>query len=407
MSLIQDTFERGQGILRLLPAFVPFRFNQPGYRLHLHPDDYYPLGLEGGAIKERWFCSVLQTFGKDSPHPEIGLSLAAPFQGLEGAPFPFRDAVAELGSRIIGPELMDAYGTWPMHAKFFDYRLPLFHHLHLRDENAAALGWPGKPEAYYYPLQLNNTPGEFPLTYFGFDPSVSKEQVKDRLRDWNQCDLRITELSRAFRIELGTGWYTPPGVLHAPGSYLTYEPQWNSMVGGVFENVSSGEINDFRGLSRSLPGDQKDDLDAILGLLDWEKNVDPLYRQHYFRPPLPVLGCDPRAPEKWITYANPFFSAKELSVLPGQAVAVKDPAAYGCVVIQGHGRVGPHAAEAPGLLRYGQPSADEFFVGEDAARAGVLIANHSQYEPLVLLKHFGPNHPDAPREVPGGSIRFP
>jgi hypothetical protein len=395
MSLIQETFERGEGILRLLPAFVPFRFNQPGGRLHLHPDDYYPLGLEAGSVKERWFCSVLQTFGKNSAHPEIGLSLAAAAADSSET-FPFRDAVEELGARLIGAELMQKYGTWPMHAKFFDYRMPLFHHLHLRDENAAALGWPGKPEAYYYPVQLNHTPGEFPLTYFGFDPGVTREQVKERLRDWNNRDVRITELSRAYRIELGTGWYTPPGVLHAPGSYLTYEPQWNSLVGGVFENVSSGEINAIQGLSRSLPEERREDLDAILGLLDWEKNVDPFYRQHYFRPPLPIASDDPRVMEKWITYANPYFSAKELMIQPGAQVVVKDEAAYGCVLIQGHGRFGPHPAEAPGLLRYGQQSADEFFVSADAARSGVMIQNHSLYEPLVILKHFGPNNPAAP-----------
>ncbi len=374
--LIYETFERGQGIFRLLPAFVPFRFNQPGGRLRLHPDDLYSLGLQYGSVKERWFCSTLQSFGKDSLHTEIGLSyVAVSPDSLEK--FEFREAVVELGQDLIGEELMAKYQTWPMHAKFFDYRLPLFHHLHLRDENAAALGWPGKPEAYYYPVQLNNYPGEFPLTYFGFDPTVTKEQVKERLRDWEARDTRITELSRAYRIELGSGWYTPPGVLHAPGSYLTYEPQWNSLVGGVFENVSSGEINDFHGLGRSLPEEKKDDLDAILGLLDWEKNVDPLYRKYYFRPALAVQGYDERFSEKWITYANPYFSAKELGVQPGHKVVVYDEAAYGCVVIQGHGAIGPHAAEAPGLLRYGQPSADEFFVSEDAARRGVTITNHS------------------------------
>lgn len=400
-QLIHETFERGKGIFRLLPNFVPFKFNRAGGRLHLHPDDYYPLGLQYGSIKERWFCSILQTFGKDSPHPEIGLSFVA-VSPHSAEKFEFRDAVAELGKNLIGDELMAKYHAWPMHAKYFDNRMPLFHHLHLRDENAAALGWPGKPEAYYYPVQLNNYPGEFPLTYFGFDPMVTREQVKERLKDWDARDTRITELSRAYRIELGTGWYTPPGVLHAPGSYLTYEPQWNSLVGGVFENVSSGESNDMRGITRSLPEDKQDDLDAILDLLDWEKNVDPLYRKHYFRPALPLPVEDPRYSEKWITYANPYFSAKELAVKPGQTVVVKDEAAYGCVVIQGHGEFGAHAAEAPGLLRYGQQSADEFFVSEGAARSGVTIFNHSAYEPLVILKHFGPNNSSAPASVPEG-----
>jgi hypothetical protein len=51
------------------------------------------------------------------------------------------------------------------------------------------------------------------------------------------------------------------------------------------------------------------------------------------------------------------------------------------------------------MLRYGQASADEYFVSEDAAKEGVKITNSSKYEPMVMLKHFGPNNPDVPMEV--------
>ena len=164
----------------------------------------------------------------------------------------------------------------------------------------------GKPEAYYYPPQMNNYGGNFPHTYFGFDPDVTKKQVRERLLDYENRDIRITELSRAYRIELGTGWYTPPGVVHAPGSYLTYEPQWNSDVNSVFENMTA----------------------------------------------------------------------------------------------EGHGRFGVYAAEAAGMLRFGQMSADEYFVSEQAAEKGITIFNESRCEPMVMLKHFGPNHPDMPKAVP-------
>ncbi len=390
-SLIHATFERGQGILRLIPAFVPFHFNQAGGRLRLHPDDLYPLGMKYGSVKERWFASVVCVSSKDARHPDIGLSyVAAEVENSEM--FLFKDAVEELGASLIGEALMAKYGTWPMHAKFFDYRLPLFHHLHLDQAAAARIGRLGKPEAYYYPAQLNNYPGEFPLTYFGFAPDVTQDQVRQRLLDWENRDARLTELSRAYRIELGTGWYTPPGVLHAPGSYLTYEPQWNSTVGAVFENVSTGEINPYSSLSGNCPEDKKHDIEYILSLLDWEKKVDPDYREHYFRPPVPCPAVDERFSEKWIAYGNEYFSAKEFSLNPAQRVAVRDETAYGCIVIQGHGRFGVHATEAAGLLRYGQGSGDEFFVSEDAAKRGVIIENHSRWEPMVILKHFGPNN---------------
>ncbi len=54
-KLIKNTFEQGEGILRLIPNFVPRRFGKAGRRLRLHPDDYYALGTARGAIKERWF----------------------------------------------------------------------------------------------------------------------------------------------------------------------------------------------------------------------------------------------------------------------------------------------------------------------------------------------------------------
>jgi hypothetical protein len=309
--------------------------------------------------------------------------------------------VDELGAEIIGDELLQKYGTWPMYSKFFDYGEPLFHHVHLDFAAAARVGRLGKPEAYFFPVQLNNHPGTFPHTYFGFDPDVTKDEVKERLFDYENRDIRITELSRAYRIELGTGWYTPPGVIHAPGSYLTYEPQWNSDVNSVYENIASGEVYPYEFLVENCPEDKKRDMDYVLSLLDWEKNVDPNYRRHYFRPPVICGHSDEKHVEKWISYANDYIAAKELTVMPGHTVTVKDEAAYGCILVQGHGRFGLYDAEAAIMLRYGQRSQDEYFVSEDAARKGVMVTNRSQSEPLVILKHFANNHPGMPKEVPG------
>lgn len=264
---------------------------------------------------------------------------------------------------------------------------------------AAAVRRLGKPEAYYFPPEMNNYAGTFPATYFGFDPDVSKEEVMERLMMYEKGDNRITELSRAYRIQLGTGWYTPPGVIHAPGSYLTYEPQWNSDVNSVYENIASGEVYDYDFLVENCPEDKKRNLEYVMSLLDWEKNVDPHYRKHYFRPPVACPNSDGRYAEKWVAYANDYIAAKELTVQPGQKVVVSDGAAYGCIIIQGHGRFGAYDAEASVMLRFGQPSNDEFFVSEAAAKQGVVIENRSRFQPMVILKHFGPNHPDMPRTL--------
>ena len=391
---IRDTLKLGGGVLRLIPIFVPRRFSAPGRRLRLHPDDYFALGTARGAIKERWFSSVITCMNGPLAPADEGLSYVLPPSGDVAEKFTLRDAQETLGAELVGGELMKKHGGWPMYSKFFDFGEPLFHHLHLGFEAAARVGRVGKPEAYYFPPQLNNHLGTFPVTYFGFDPDVTKDQVRERLLQYTQGDNRITELSRAYRIELGTGWYTPPGVVHAPGSVLTYEPQWNADVNSVYENIAAGEVYPHDFLVENCPDDKKMDVDYVLSLMDWKKNVDPHYKKTFYRPPLPA-GSGKGWEEKWITYGNPYVAAKELTVQPGATATIKDAGAYGCIVIQGHGSFGGQQAEAATLLRFGQTSADEFFVGAPAARKGVKVENHSFCEPLVILKHF-PAHKGVP-----------
>jgi len=396
---VHDAFDQGHGVLRLIPVFVPRRFSQPGRRLRLHPDDYFALGTSRGAIKERWFASVIAAMNGPLAPSDEGMSYVVPTSGRQEGKFTLKEAVDELGAEIIGESLQRAYGTWPIYSKFFDYKEPLFHHLHLKDCDAARVGRIGKPECYYYPPQLNNYAGTFPVTYFGFDPDVTKEMVRARLLQYESGDNRITELSRAYRIELGTGWYTPPGVVHAPGSYLTYEPQWNSDVNSVYENITAGEVYPYNFLIENCPADKQRDVDYVMSLMDWDANIDPHYKQHYFRPARTTPESDARFTEKWIAYANDYIGAKELTIHPGQTVTLQDPIAFGCIVIQGHGTIGVHAVESATMLRYGQMSADEFFISETASRRGVTYVNASTCESLVILKHFGPNHPAMPRTV--------
>lgn len=393
-ALIEQTLEQGQGIFRMAPVFVPRRFSRPGWRLRLHPDDYYAYGTSRGAIKERWFSSVIPAMNGEDAAEDEGMSYIVTGEGT-GDRVLFKDAVDHLGEKLIGSTLMEKYGTWPMYSKFFDYEEPLFHHLHLDFEAAARVGKLGKPESYYYPPQYNNYTGRFPHTYFGFDPDITKEEVKERVMMYQKGDNRITEISRAYRIELGTGWYTPPGVLHAPGSYLTYEPQWNSDVNSVFENVTAGEVNPYSFLNENCPEDKAEDIDYIMSLLDWDKNVDPHYRKNWFRPPVICRETKDYC-EKWIAYGNDYIAAKELTIYPNCSAVIEDTAAYGCIITQGYGQFGPYQASAAGMLRFGQNSEDEFFVGIEAAKRGVVITNKSQCEPLVMLKHFANDVKDRP-----------
>src|SRR4029077_14741796 len=85
--------------------------------------------------------------------------------------------------------------------------------------------------------------------------------------------------------------------------------------------------------------------------------------------------------ENWVTYGTGWYAAKELTVLPGRSVTIKDGAAYGLIVTQGHGTFGKHAVSAPTMIRFGQMTEDELFVTADKARQAVRIQNASASDP--------------------------
>jgi len=398
MSKILKAFVEGSGILHLVPTWVPRPFNEPGHRLRLHPDDLYALGMERGGICERWINSVTKAMNGPLAGEYEGLSFVVVDEGTKELVL-FRDCVEELGAELIGEELQMKYGTWPSYSKLYDYNNPLFHHLHLTEDKAALIGMKPKPEAYYFPVQYNSAYlGRMPLTYFGFDPSTTPEEVKECIRNYDVTDNRITELSRAFRIKLGTGWYTPAGIAHAPASLVTYEPQWNSDVNTILENVTMGEVNGHNLLVGCQPEEEKGDVEALFAQLDWEENIRPDYKAKYFREPK-VRRTNRDVVEKWVAYANDYVAAKEVTIAPDTEAVITDAACYGALIVQGHGQFGSYVCESPELIRFGQLTGDEFFVSEKAAKEGVVVKNISRYEPLVFLQNFSNNNKEVPQSV--------
>ena len=397
-SVAQRALEQGEGIVRLAPTWVPRVFCVPGRRIKLHPDDYYALGGERGGIDERWFSSTTPADNGPLTGPNEGLSAIVFEDGGRTETVLLRDAVAELKDELIGQRLWDGYGRWPMYSKFFDNQGALPHHIHHDNAHASLVNQAGKPEAYFFPPQVNNHGGDFPYTFFGIEPGTTREQIRRRLEDFTKGDNRITDLSRAYRLKPGTGWDVPPGVLHAPGSLCTYEPQAASDVYAMYQSLTGDQIVPEPLLWKDSPPEKKGDFDYLIELIDWDLNVDPNFMAHRFMAPRPVQPPEETKAEgyleNWICYLSEAFSAKELTILPGQSVTIRDSAAYGMITMQGHGTFGPWDIETPALIRYGQLTCDEFFISEKAASAGVRVSNPSRSDPLVMLKHFGPANPD-------------
>ena len=398
----ERAIEQGQGILRLTPTWVPRSFCIPGRRIKLHPDDYYALGGIRGGIDERWFSSTTPADNGPLTSPNEGLSHVAVQNGDKIETILLREVVAELKSGLVGERLWNEYRRWPMFSKFFDNLGPLPHHIHHRDEHARKVGQMGKPEAYFFPPQVNNHGGRFPYTFFGFEPGTTREQVRECLVNFTKGDNKLTNLSKAYRLQPGTGWDVPPGVLHAPGSLCTYEPQRASDVFAMYQSLVDQQIVPEELLWKDTPAEKKGDVDYLMEVIDWEANVDPNFVDHHFMAPKPVKPVDEMTREgyleNWVCYRSDAYSAKELTVLPGRSVTIVDQGAYGMIMMQGHGKMGVWKVETPALIRFGQLTHDEYFVSESAAKAGIMIVNESGSDPLVMLKHFGPGNPDVPAQ---------
>jgi len=396
---IEKEIDATDGVLNLLPCWVARKYLLPGKRLKLDPRDMYIRGAEKGAISERWMASTGPADnGADTAENE-GLSEIVLRNGER---LLFRDAVEHAGELIIGVEEMKKFGGLLSFAKLYDFRTPIGHHVHLMEKDCAWLNIQPKPEAYYFPKQLNTIDYGGAYTYFGIIPGTSRETIKKCLRDWAKYgDNGILEVSQAYRLRVGTGWDVPAGILHAPGSLVTYEPQRMSDTSLFWQSMVRDAYTEKEMAVRFLPPEKREDYDFIVDVLDWEANTDPNFKANHYREPLAVNGDIEKDgyEEKWVTYGSNEFSAKELRVLPGRTVTIRDAAAYGLLMMDGYGKLNGNLIETPAMLRYREQTADEMYVVKEAANKGVQITNGSQTHELVMLKHFGPENPDAEKFI--------
>ncbi len=144
-----------------------------------------------------------------------------------------------------------------------------------------------------------------------------------------------------------------------------------------------------------MPVDKHQDLDFIIGQLDWEKNVDEHFKASNFLSPIVDNACSGQGyTDKWIVYGRvdkqQLFSAKELTIEPGAKCTLKDPGSSGWITVQGKGRMGKLNLQTPAMIRFGENTEDEVFISHEAATRGVVIENTGS-EPLVGLRYFGPD----------------
>lgn len=396
-SVLAKALAAAGGVLKLAPTWVPRAFLMPGRRIKLRPSDLYAYGADRGGIDERWFASTTPAANPGAAWDE-GLSYIV-HEGTKA--FTLREAIEENGDELIGPAIWSKYKRWPVYSKFFDNLGPIPHHMHQNAEQAALVGQQGKPESYYFPPQLNATGNNFPYTFFGLEPGTTKADIKRCLERWNEGDNGILNYSKAYRLQPGTGWLVPPCVLHAPGSLVTYEPQWGSDVFGMYQSMVEGRYVPWELLVKDVPTKHHRDLDYLVEQLDWQGNVNPSFKDsHYLEPIVAAGGNGAGYADRWIVYGKvngeELFSAKELTVEPGTKITVKDNGAYGLIAVQGSGTINGKRLQTPAMIGFHELTEDEYFVSHAAAQKGVAYDNTGT-ENLVILRYFGPGvNPKAP-----------
>jgi hypothetical protein len=395
-DLIEREYERTGGIFRLAPTWVGRpQIIVPGRRIKL-AKDYISQDV---AVNERWLASVTYAdngvWNKVCPE-DHGLSYLV----VGDAKVLLRDAIQACGALLLGKG-----GTWDVLPKFFDnwHRIPL--HLHPCQDHCSA-GLVGKPESYYFPEELNVDRNAFPATPMGVDPAFSDRQVMNYLLHYFEGDNRLTDLANTINIIPGTGWFMPPCTLHAPGSLVTYELQAASDVSCIPESRVNDMVMPPDLIDRDIPVKiAKDGFEKvcgyILGMIRCANSGNgENFRREFFRPPARVLDT-PDVSQSFVIYRtgkssqarNPdLYSAKKTVVPAGRSVELVERAAFGAVVLGGHGAVsvpGKHVLPIGSASLYPDRdtlAGDEFFVAAGSAARFTLACGG--LDDLRVYQHF-------------------
>lgn len=384
---VQRALADGGGMLRLRPTWVAREWLPPGRRLGLAEDQLH-VG-ERGDICERWLGSCTKADNRVGPDDE-GLSYLA-IEG--GAEVLLRDAVEGDPVAIMGASYAATHAGLGRLAKIFDFAARVPFHLHPRQQHASLVGRHQKDEAYWYPQDVDM--GAHPESFLGLHGSFIDPANHDRLlpylTEWNSD--RILEQSQAYFQVAEHGFHVQSGLLHAPGTALTFELQEDSDVLLMFQALNAGTIisrdlmfKDVRPEDRERYGER-----FLLETIDWEANTDPFfYENHHLEPRLIESSVQAGGAEHWIYYDTPKFSGKKVTVAPGQRYTSIDRGVHNLIVWRGKGTFDGMTIDS------GDPSLDELLVTHGRAVKPIEIVNTAS-EPMIVLKFFGPDiNPDVP-----------
>lgn len=148
---------------------------------------------------------------------------------------------------------------------------------------------PGKLEAYFFPPvnvpPYNKDFGRV-ITRLGLKPDTTKEQLKNAIKEFGKSDMAYS-LCNVFEINAYDGWTIKPGIIHAPGPWITLEIQvpqddFNLASWQLGEKIKESELKQLRD-ENCLRG-LKDEEDFVKQLVNWELSAEPKFKEKNYRP---------------------------------------------------------------------------------------------------------------------------
>jgi D-glycero-beta-D-manno-heptose 1-phosphate adenylyltransferase len=340
---IMTEIKNRNGVLFALPAVVQ-RSTYKGRNILAQNSSYNDDADERGYLPvERWIMSMTQAEneimvqGEGITQLQIGkkpISLHQAAEIAEHALFgEYRNKWALTKILDIGGDsVVPSFSSQPEVP-------PIPVHVHAGQVKDGKIEPPGKLEAYFFPPVTQEFGAV--VTRLGLRSDVSKEEVVTALAKFGQDD-SLYGICNIFPVHPYDGWIIPPGVVHAPGPWLTFEIQvpqddFNLLSWQFGERADEEKKNELqlRGL--------RDEQDVFEQTIDWEMSTHPEFRQKFYRPSK-ILEQG-----RWGRRLQIFFDTfygESIEVHPGQTFSRNpDERPFAGLVWSGNGRVNGNAVE--------------------------------------------------------------
>lgn len=349
---VLEAIQRQHGVLFASPAFVS-RGLYAGRGIIAKNTHFSPPLTDGrGYLPVEWW--IMSKTAAKNPLNKENEGVTSLFLGDHSIPLPQALEVAE-------KELMGDYNSqWPLTKvldiggptcmpKFSDASLlpedeipPIPCHVHAGDVVDGRCMGHGKTEAYFFP-PVDLPPYNLTLgpvkTRLAFQPTVTKQQVVQGLRQFGKCD-DIYSLLNVYEIKPWESWTIKEKIVHAPGPWPTFEIQcpqddFNLLAWQLGKPLDSGEIpevkqaNQLRGLA--------DEESFVENTINWEENVDHKFKDKWWR------RCETLAEGSWGKKVQLFyhmFYGEGFVIHPGQSYSREgDMRPFAGIVWSGEGTI--------------------------------------------------------------------